>query len=105
MSEHAIVVSRVLSTIIAIFACLIIIFNYAKCYERYRAKSSEELEKVGVIIPFLGGLFGVWALYWSHNPVLWRFWWIPLVIDPGSIPMVVYLFIRNVREMRRNNIR
>jgi hypothetical protein len=103
MSEDAIVVSRVLSSLIAMFSGLVIITNYIQMIRRYRAKTKEELEKLGVIAPFVGGLCGVWAFYWSQSPMLWRFWWIPLVIDPGSIPMIIYLSVINIRDVKNRH--
>ena len=49
-------------------------------------------EKTGSWVPLVGGLFG--AVGTANIPVesLQEWWWVPLVVDPGSIPAAIYLF-------------
>ena len=44
-------------------------------------------------IPFIGGILGVCGFL--APPVGWlsHWWWLPLVIDYGSLPMMVVFFI------------
>jgi hypothetical protein len=41
-------------------------------------------------IPLLGGLFGVAALLALPMPIANQFWWIPLLLDWGSLPGLLY---------------
>lgn len=41
------------------------------------------------LIPLIGGFLGLVALLVSPNPVLRRWWWVGLVLDPGCLPMVL----------------
>jgi hypothetical protein len=44
--------------------------------------------KTGSLIPGLGGLAGLAACFLLPYPVLRRWWWIPLVADPGTAYLI-----------------
>jgi hypothetical protein len=61
-------------------------------------------------IPLVGGIFGSlavlylprpWEAWWAPGP--WaRWWWVPLVLDPGCLPMVVHLVLwLTIRRLKR----
>lgn len=54
-------------------------------------------------VPLLGGLFGAIACYLSPFPVANRYYWLPFVLDWGSIPGLLYTVVylawqRGVKE-------
>ncbi len=44
--------------------------------------------KPGSLAPFIGGVCGMYTLATGPFPALRPYWWVPLVIDAGSIPTV-----------------
>jgi hypothetical protein len=53
-------------------------------------------------LPLLGGTAGSLALVVAPAPALNSAWWVPLLVDPGSVPGVVttlvILLVRHVRK-------
>jgi len=41
------------------------------------------------VVPFIGGILGAIGLAMAPEPSLNRFWWIPLLVDYGSIPSLL----------------
>jgi hypothetical protein len=58
-------------------------------------------KKRGSTIPFLGGAFGVAAVLATPiKDFLWL-WWVPLIVDPASLPMVLLIPYSYVCHLRR----
>ncbi len=53
-------------------------------------------------IPFLGGIMGVVAMLTLPIKDLRPWWWLPLMLDYGSVPMFVYFFIWHLTSGLRN---
>lgn len=53
------------------------------------------------MIPFLGGILGAAGIALFPLPILSRFFWIPLVADPGCGFMLVGVFIEQIRRLFR----
>ncbi|MGP0566357.1 MULTISPECIES: hypothetical protein [unclassified Nitrospina] len=47
-------------------------------------------EKVGSGVPFLGGLFGMIGFLTLPVPLLNEFFWLPLLLDLGCVPLIIY---------------
>jgi hypothetical protein len=55
-------------------------------------------------IPLLGGLFGVLGLVALPIPGAQRWWWLALLLDPGSVPGLVHTAIWHaIRAFRERN--
>lgn len=53
-------------------------------------------------IPLLGGIFGVLAVFAVPIPGIRQWWWLPLLLDFGSIPGFIQTFIYYlIRLMRK----
>lgn len=50
------------------------------------------------LVPFVGGFFGVGAALLSSDPAVRRYWWVPLIVDPGSIPIVLWTIFGLLRR-------
>ncbi len=44
----------------------------------------------GSLVPLVGGVFGSLALVAWPMERLWHWFWVPLVVDPGTLPMVLW---------------
>jgi hypothetical protein len=58
------------------------------------ANYSVLLRRSGLIVPFVGGLAGAVAVALWPAAGLWKWCWIPLVIDYGSLPSLFIVFFR-----------
>jgi len=47
-------------------------------------------EKVGSGVPFLGGIFGAIGFTTLPVPLLNQFFWLPLILDVGCLPGLIY---------------
>ena len=56
--------------------------------------------KQGSLVPFVGGVSGALAILLWPAPVVHLWFWIPLVIDLGSFPIV---FLALAEAIRRRN--
>ena len=45
------------------------------------------------MVPFGGGIFGVAAILVAPKPEIHHFWWLPLILDCGSLPMMARALI------------
>jgi hypothetical protein len=45
--------------------------------------------KKGSRIPFIGGILGLFGIFLAPGGVLLKYWWIPLVLDVGCLPLLV----------------
>ncbi len=46
--------------------------------------------KRGSMFPLIGGLMGVFGICFAPSDTLKHYWWVPLVLDPGSLFMILY---------------
>jgi hypothetical protein len=54
-------------------------------------------------IPLLGGLAGIGACFLLPIPCVRSFWWVPLIIDYGSLPMFIYFFASRIAASIRGD--
>jgi hypothetical protein len=47
----------------------------------------------GSFIPIVGGIFGCMACLVCPNATVFFFWWAPLLIDPGCLPMGIAFLV------------
>ena len=50
------------------------------------------LRRNGTLIPLLGGLAGACACLALPVPALHQWWFMPLILDPGSAPLLILAF-------------
>jgi hypothetical protein len=55
-------------------------------------------KRKGSMIPFLGGVAGSVGVVVSPEPALRPFWWLPLLVDPGSVVFVVSALVALARR-------
>ena len=71
----------VCAVILALFAVGVVAANWILVIRGIRGQPS------GSQVPLIGGLAGAASLFVvPSDGVLW--WWIPLVLDPGSVPLL-----------------
>jgi len=51
-------------------------------------------------IPLVGGLVGMAAIMLEPTRSAWRFWWLPFVVDAGSLPGFALTAIAVIRAKR-----
>ncbi len=54
-------------------------------------------------IPLFGGIAGTLACLLLPVEGLRPFWWVPLVVDYGSVPLFVGFFVMRIREAVRGD--
>lgn len=56
-------------------------------------------------IPIAGGLFG--ALAFSTLPLRWlnELWWLPLILDLGSLPLLIHTFVFLIFYEKRGKLK
>lgn len=86
----------ILTAIAAYVFALQAISNLAISIRQVRLKSSETL------LLLVGGLAGVVAVLLMPVEGVRRYWWIPLLVDMGSLPIVVWVIIRRCFICRRS---
>jgi len=70
-----------------IFIILNIGFLFLTCINGYIFwKGYVKKQNAGSWIPLIGGTFGVIAFLISPISGLQKYWWLPLIIDMGSLP-------------------
>jgi uncharacterized membrane protein YhaH (DUF805 family) len=52
-------------------------------------------------LPLLGGLAGLAAVLLEPNRILVRVWWLPLLLDAGSVPGLLWTAIWHFRRLRK----
>ena len=91
---HGIAAELLVIAITGVIPWAVIVINWRFVW-RYYIKG-----ETGSLIPIIGGVLGalvVWNV--STNPTVRRLWWIPLVIDCGSIPLLLMTVLFWVRRM------
>jgi len=54
-------------------------------------------------IPLVGGIAGALALVVLPFPKANGYWWVPLIIDYGTAPMMAFFFISRIRDSVRSH--
>jgi hypothetical protein len=49
--------------------------------------------KRGSTVPLIGGLFGVFGICFAPSDTLKNYWWVPLALDPGSLPLLIHTLV------------
>jgi hypothetical protein len=83
-------VLKIVASILAVFSSLAIAMNYYYLVEMRKRPVS--------LMPIVGGITGTLALTLVPIPRIQAWIWIPLVVDPGCIPMIVVLLFRAARR-------
>ncbi|GEM_PF-2268899 len=60
-------------------------------------------KKTGSLVPVLGGISGAGAMLLAPWSLLNQWAWVPLVLDPGSLPMVAMAVWMWLRRMHRGS--
>ena len=53
------------------------------------------------LIPFVGGLLGVWGFFLAPAALLSRYAWVPLLADFGTVPWLIFALWKVRHEQRR----
>lgn len=78
------------AVLIGLFSMLAI--GHAYCVARYLAKRVPYS-----VVPLLGGVLGTAGFYLAPETAIQTLWWLPPLLDFGSIPSVVYWTFRAVK--------
>lgn len=90
------VVFWILSSALLLFAGYAIVMNWAVFTNNYILK-----KKWSSAVPLVGGATGAIGLICLPLEGLWKFAWIPLVLDWGSIPVIVVSLICYIERRRK----
>jgi hypothetical protein len=77
--------------LLAIFALITV--AYCCCLVRFLVKGTNFS-----VIPFLGGILGGAGFLLAPNPALRHLWWLPLILDYGSLPSLAWALLVLVRK-------
>jgi hypothetical protein len=77
--------------LIAVFALIAI--GHACCLVRFLVKGTRFS-----VVPFLGGILGGAGLFLAPNPALRSLWWVPSLLDYGSLPSLISWFFVLLRK-------
>jgi hypothetical protein len=58
-------------------------------------------QKAPSLIPLFGGLFGMLAILIVPLPSVRKWWWVPFVVDCGSIPFLIRSLIYMILHSRQ----
>ena len=50
------------------------------------------------VVPFLGGILGGVGFFLAPNPTMHHLWWLPAIVDFGSVPSVVAAIVVLVKK-------
>lgn len=78
--------------LLAMFASLVIVSNVVGSWRASRRGGGYSS------FPFLGGLVGAAALLALPAAKLHRWWWVPLLVDPYSVPLLVLWMVDRLRR-------
>jgi len=90
---------RTVALLLALVFCAGILGNYRnfillrRNYILYRKFPKVELKRHDPVLPFFFGFTGSLALWMSQVPILMKLWWIPLIVDVGSLPFLCYVIV------------
>jgi hypothetical protein len=87
----------VLFVLMSAFSGLITIGNWGCPMIAYREKRNVS------IVPLIGGLSGCLVLLLSPIQGAARFWWAPLLLDLGCVPMLLLVVVFLIREKFSRN--
>ena len=68
-------------------------FGHAYCLIRYLVNRTPFS-----VVPFLGGILGAIGFWLDPEPMLQHLWWMPPLLDYGSVPSLVSWFIALIRH-------
>lgn len=63
--------------------------------------SSVVWKRKGSGVPFIAGISGALALALSDLGALKYFWWVPPILDPYGLPMLVFIALEHFRNRKR----
>lgn len=86
----------IIGVILLVFSGYMIVMNWAVFVNNHVIK-----KKWTSAIPFVGGIAGTLGLICIPVSGLWRFCWLPILIDWGSVPVVVVALISKIRRSLR----
>jgi hypothetical protein len=85
--------------VLAALALWLSLLNWITLVRQLRSTSSSSW------IPLFGGLLGLGALLVAPHPIAGRFWWVPFLVDGGSLPglatTLVWHLVRRGRHVGR----
>jgi hypothetical protein len=80
------------SWILLTIGCLVVISNWRIPVMYYYSRKS------GSIIPLIGGVVLMAGFFLSDYSLLQRCFWLPLIIDVGSLPIMLMLIWRLIKK-------
>ena len=84
----------ILATALGLVSLWLIILNWRGFWQRHVRKRAD----ASSWIPLLAGVLGSVALFMSPVRIMNLWWWIPLVIDWGSLPGIIYAIWWNAKR-------
>ena len=78
----------------AIFGAIFIFISFSNTIFIIRGRS---------IVPFLGAGFGVLGVLTLPIEGAWKYFWIPIVFDPGTLMMIIGLLVQLKGSSRDDN--
>jgi hypothetical protein len=85
------IVSVISILLIAIFG--LIAFGHICCLVRFLVKGT-----TFSVVPLVGGILGGVGFFLAPYATLRHFWWLPSILDYGSVPSLVSLSVALVRK-------
>jgi len=83
----------ILASIALVFCGYVVAMNWWVFVQNHIVK-----KKWSSCIPLLGGIGGCVGLCLLPIPGIWKFSWIPLIVDWGSVPVLVTAWICHYKE-------
>jgi hypothetical protein len=87
------VLKTALSVLLASIALAAVLGNARTVFRYINSK------RTGSLVPLIGGLSGAGAMLMGPYPHLYRWAWIPLAFDPGSLPMIAVAMVFWLRKV------
>lgn len=86
----------IIGVILLVFSGYMIVMNWAVFVNNHVVK-----KKWTSAIPFVGGIAGMLGMICIPVNGLWKYCWLPILIDWGSVPVVVVALISRMRKHPR----
>jgi hypothetical protein len=91
MSQH--LLKTLLALVLALFSLNVMAFNWGVVLGGLFLK-----KKMPSVVPFVGGVTGVYALKLAPWDSVHAYWWVPLLLDFGCVPCVVLLVLEQLTD-------
>lgn len=92
--------SAIAAVVLGFFAAWAIALNMRTIILRYCGREP------GSVVPLVGGILGAVALLTWPSGAVRAFWWVPFIVDLGSIPLLlicVHAVLRHICRRKRSS--